>query len=197
MRIHASVAAVAAALFVLPGVAMPAGDQATGQAQTTDPQTQQPRLPDVIWVPTRDEVVDAMLTMANVTKDDVVYDLGSGDGKIVIAAARLGARGVGIDIDPQRIQEANANAEAAGVTDRVRFIQGDIFDTNIPIAEATVVTLYLLPQLNIKLMPRLKSELRPGTRIVSNSFNMGTEWPSERMELVGSFPVYFWTIPER
>jgi ribosomal protein L11 methylase PrmA len=135
-----------------------------------------------------------MLKLANVTKDDVVYDLGSGDGKIVIAAARLGARGVGIDIDPKRIQEANANAKAAGVTDRVQFILGDIFDPNVKISDATVVTLYLLPTLNQKLRPRLWSELRPGTRVVSNAFSMGDAWPPERTETVDSSTIYFWTI---
>jgi SAM-dependent methyltransferase len=152
------------------------------------------RPPDVIWVPTRDPVVEGMLNLANVTKDDVVYDLGCGDGKIVIAAARRGARGVGVDIDPQRIKEANANAAAAGVADRVRFILGDIFDPAIKINEATVVTLYLLPSLNQKLRPRLQSELRPGTRVVSNAFSMGDEWPPERTETVDNSTIYFWTI---
>src|SRR5512145_1682591 len=112
-------------------------------------QAGQLRRPDVIWVPTQDPVVDAMLKMANVTKNDVVYDLGCGDGRIVIAAARqFGARGVGIDIDPQRIKDANAAAERAGVTDKVKFILGDIFDPEIKYSEATVVTLYLLQSLN-------------------------------------------------
>jgi SAM-dependent methyltransferase len=163
-------------------------------------QTQAPvlRAPDVIFVPTQDPVAEAMLRLASVTKDDVVYDLGSGDGKIVITAAqRFGARGVGIDINPQRIDEANKNAEAAGVTDRVRFILGDIFDPAVPIGDATVVTLYLLPTLNQKLMPRLKQELRPGTRVVSNSFDMGSAWPAEKTEQVGTYWIYLWTIPER
>ncbi len=160
-------------------------------------QTGQLRPPDVIWVPTQDAVVEAMLQMANVTKNDVVYDLGCGDGKIVIAAAKLGARGVGVDIDPQRVAEANAAVTAAGVGDRVRIVHGDIFDPAITIGEATVVTLYLLPSLNVKLMPRLKSELKPGTRIVSNSFDMGDTWPAERTLTVGPYTVYFWTIPKR
>ena len=156
------------------------------------------RPPDVIFVPTQDAVAEAMLKLANVTKDDVVYDLGSGDGKIVIMAAqRFGARGVGLDINPERIAEANRNAEAAGVADRVRFILGDIFDPAIPIGDATVVTLYLLPTLNQKLMPRLKQELDPGTRVVSNSFDMGSAWPAEKTEQVGTYWIYFWTIPAR
>ena len=155
------------------------------------------RRPDVIWVPTQDPVVDAMLQMVNVTKNDVVYDLGCGDGKIVIAAARLGARGVGVDIDPQRIKEANANAQKAGVADRVQFILGDIFDPNLKISEASVVTLYLLQRLNEQLKPRLLKELKPGTRIVSNTFHMGDDWPAEKTQQVNSYTIYFWTIPKR
>jgi cyclopropane fatty-acyl-phospholipid synthase-like methyltransferase len=136
--------------------------------------------------------------MAGVTKNDVVYDLGCGDGKIVIAAAQqYGARGVGIDIDPRRIAEANANAEKAGVTDRVTFILGDLFDPNVKISDATVVTLYLLQRLNEKLKPRLQSELKPGTRVVSNTFHMGDDWPAERTQTIDSYTVYFWTIPGR
>ena len=152
------------------------------------------RTPDIHWVPTPDHVVDGMLKIANVGPKDVVYDLGCGDGKIVIAAARLGARGVGVDIDPQRIKEANANAEKAGVTDRVKFILGDIFDPNITISDATVVTLYLLPSLNGKLQPRLQSELKPGTRVVSHAFHGMTNWEPERTEQVNGTTVHLWTI---
>lgn len=156
------------------------------------------RPPDVIFIPTDDAVVTGMLKLAKVTNRDVVYDLGCGDGKIVIAAAKqFGARGVGIDIDPQRIAEANANAKAAGVADRVKFIEGDIFDPKIAIGDATVVTLYLLPELNQRLRPRLWAELAPGTRVVSNSFDMGTAWPAEKTDQVGNFTIYFWTIPKR
>ena len=160
-------------------------------------QSGQLRPPDVIWLPTQDPVVEAMLKMAKVTKDDVVYDLGCGDGKIVIAAAKLGARGVGVDIDPQRIEQANAAVQAAGVGDKVKIIHGDIFDPSLKIGEASVVTLYLLPDLNQKLMPRLKAELKPGTRVVSNSFDMGAGWPPEKTDTVGSYTIYFWTIPKR
>jgi SAM-dependent methyltransferase len=156
------------------------------------------RQPDIFWLPTRDPVVDAMLKLANVTKDDVVYDLGCGDGKIVIAAARLyGARGVGIDIDPPRIEDSNANAKKAGVTDRVKFILGDIFDPKIRIDDATVVTLYLLPWINEKLKPRLKAELKPGTRVVSNSFAMGTDWPPDKTVDADGTNVHLWVIPKR
>jgi SAM-dependent methyltransferase len=179
---------LAAALLVAAGLA----------AAPVDAWQQAPvRPPDVRWVPTRDEVVDGMLKLAKVTSADVVYDLGCGDGKIVIAAARqYGARGVGIDIDPERIKEANDNARAAGVTDKVTFILGDIFDPNVKIADATVVTLFLLPRLNLLLRPRLWKELKPGTRVVSNSFDMG-DWTPARTEQVGNFMVYFWTIPQR
>jgi cyclopropane fatty-acyl-phospholipid synthase-like methyltransferase len=152
------------------------------------------RTRDVIFVPTREPVVKVMLTMAKVTKDDVVYDLGCGDGAIVIAAAKLGARAIGVDIDPQRIQEATENVRKAGVQDRVTLIRGDIFDPNLKIGDATVVTLYLLPSLNEKLMPRLQTELKPGTRIVSHAFSMPDSWPPEKTEEVDNTTVYYWTI---
>ena len=154
--------------------------------------------PDVIFLPSADAVVEGMLKLAKVTKHDVVYDLGCGDGKIVVAAAKkFGARAVGIDIDPARINEATANVRAAGVENRVTLLLGDIFDEAIPIHDATVVTLYLLPSLNQRLRPRLLSELAPGTRVVSNSFDMGRDWPPDRTELVGNFTIYLWTIPKR
>src|SRR5438045_594376 len=130
--------------------------------------------PDVIFVPTPQEVVDKMLEIAKVGKGDVLYDLGSGDGRIpVTAAKRYGIRAVGIDIDPERIREANENAKKAGVTNLVRFRQEDLFKADF--REATVVTLYLLPDLNVKLRPRLWSELKPGTRVVSHQFDMA-DW---------------------
>jgi predicted RNA methylase len=151
------------------------------------------RQPDVIYVPTPQEVVDAMLKLANVTSKDVVYDLGCGDGRIPITAAKnFGARGIGIDIDPQRIKEANENLKTSGVSDKVKFMNADLFETNI--SEATVVTLYLLPSLNIKLMPKLQKELRAGTRIVSHSFDMGADWPAEKTEEVNGRRIYYWTV---
>jgi predicted RNA methylase len=151
------------------------------------------RQPDVIYVPTPQEVVDAMLKLANVTSKDVVYDLGCGDGRIPVTAAQnFGARGVGIDIDPQRIKEANENVKTSGVGDKVKIVNADLFETNL--SEATVVTLYLLPSLNIKLMPKLQKELRNGTRIVSHSFDMGAEWPAEKTEEVNGRRIYYWTI---
>ena len=152
------------------------------------------RRPDVMWIPTEDRVVTAMLRLANVTKNDVVYDLGCGDGRIVIAAAKLGARGVGVDIDPQRIDEANAAAKKAGVTDRVRFFVGDIFDPTLQIKDATVVALFLLQSMNERLRPRLQKELRPGSRIVANSFTLGDAWPAEKTQVVDNSAIYLWTI---
>jgi len=159
---------------------------------------QQPlRSPDVIFVPTPQEVVDAMLKLAKVTKNDVIYDLGSGDGRIPITAAKTyGARGVGIDIDPQRIKEATENLKTAGVGDRVKFLNQDLFTTDI--SEATVVTLYLLPSLNVKLIPKFNKELKPGTRVVSHAFDMssdGTERKPKETLNVNGRTVYFWTIP--
>jgi ribosomal protein L11 methylase PrmA len=153
------------------------------------------RRPDVIYVPTPEDVVEAMLTVAKVTKNDIVYDLGTGDGRIpVTAAKKYGARGVGIDIDPQRIKDANENVQKSGVGDKVRIIQGDLFEANI--SEATVVTLYLLPSLNQKLMPKLMKDLKPGTRIVSHAFDMG-DWKPEQEIDVNGRKVYFWTIPKK
>jgi SAM-dependent methyltransferase len=155
----------------------------------------QPRSPDVIFVPTPNEVVTKMLEMARVTAKDIVYDLGCGDGRIVITAAQKhGARGVGIDIDPQRIREARENASRGKVTDKVRFVEADLFEADI--SEATVVTLYLLTDLNLKLRPKLMSDLRPGTRVVSHAFAMG-DWQPERTERVDGSSVFLWRIPPR
>ena len=163
------------------------------QAQTEGQISQ--RKPDVVYVPTPQEVVDEMLKLAQVTKDDVIYDLGSGDGRIPITAAqRHGTRGIGIDINPQRIREANANAREAGVTDRVEFLQQDLFESDI--SEATVVTLYLLPQLNLRLRPQLFEQLRPGTRIVSHDFDMG-DWEPDRVVATNEgSTIYLWVVPE-
>ena len=165
---------------------------AAASAQATQTPT---RRPDVIYVPTPEEVVEAMLQVAKVTKNDVVYDLGTGDGRIpVTAAKKYGARGVGIDIDPQRIKDATENVTKNGVGDRVRIIQGDLFETDI--SEATVVTLYLLPSLNQKLIPKLNKELKPGTRIVSHAFDMGDWKPEQELDVNGR-KVYFWTIGKK
>jgi SAM-dependent methyltransferase len=159
------------------------------------PAAAEPRSLDVPYVPTPQEVVDKMLEMASVGSKDVVYDLGCGDGRIVITAARQkGARGVGIDLSPDRITEANANARAAGVQERVKFMEGDLFKADF--SEATVVTLYLLPSVNLSLRPQLWRQLKVGTRVVSHAFDMGPEWPPERTEVVDGRTVYLWTITE-
>lgn len=150
-------------------------------------------------MPTPTVVVDEMLRLANVTDKDVVYDLGCGDRRIVITAAKqYGARGVGIDINPERIRESNANAQQAGVADRVRFTTQDLFETDL--SEATVVMLYLLPEINLRLRPKLLRELRPGARIVSHSFSMG-DWKPEKEVKVpnegSERTVYYWTVPAR
>ncbi len=179
-------------------VASAAAPARSGAAVQAAPAAQAPvpaRSPDVIYVPTPPQVVEAMLKAAKVTKDDVVYDLGCGDGRIVIAAARdFGARGIGIDIDPQRIKEARTNAEQAGVSDRVKFLQQDLFESDFH--EATVVTLYLLPSLNRKLQPKLMKELKPGTRVVSHAFDMENWKPDQQLDVDGR-TVYLWTIPKQ
>lgn len=150
-------------------------------------------LPKVPYVTTPQDIVERMLAMARVGKNDVVYDLGCGDGRIVVSAARHhGARGVGIDLDPERISEANANARRAGVQDRVRFRQADLFQTDF--SPATVVMLYLLFEVNLKLMPRLWRQLRVGARVVSHDFHMGAQWPPEQIVRVRDKTLYAWTI---
>ena len=155
----------------------------------------QKRAPDVRYEPSDEEIVREMLKLAGVTKRDVVYDLGCGDGRIVITAAKeFGARGVGIDIDPERIKESRENARKAGVTGRVTFREEDLFEADI--RPATVVTLYLWPWVNLRLRPKLWRDLKPGTRVVSHSHDMG-DWKPEKEIEVGGHKVYFWTIPAK
>ena len=164
-------------------------------AQPASMLAQARRRPDVVYVPSPNPVVHRMLEIANVSSFDLVYDLGSGDGRIPITAAqRFGARAIGIDINPDRILQARRNAREARVEDKVRFIEGDLFEADI--GEATVVTLYLLNSLNARLQPKLLRELRPGTRVVSHAFDMAG-WPAERMDVVRGSPVYLWRIPPR
>jgi tRNA G37 N-methylase Trm5 len=173
---------MAAVVAVVLGVVVPAAAQ----------QGSKLREPDVIYVPTPPEVVEAMLQMAGVTAKDVVYDLGSGDGRIPIAAAeKYGATAVGIDINPVRIKEAQENLAKSKAGDKVKFLNQDLFETDL--SPATVITLYLLPSLNLKLMPTLK-QLKPGTRIVSHSFDMGSDWPAEKTQDVNGRTIYYWTI---
>ena len=148
---------------------------------------------DVLYLPTPHTVVEAMLRLARVSRTDVVYDLGSGDGRIPIAAARVhGARGVGIELDGRMIESARRNAREAGMERLVEFRQEDLFLTDL--REATVVTLFLFPHLNQRLGPKLRAELRPGTRIVSHRFGIG-DWKPERSIEVGGHPVFLWTVP--
>ena len=149
---------------------------------------------DVWYVATPHEIVDRMLFEAKVRTGDVVYDLGCGDGRMVIAAAKkFGTRGVGIDLDPARIKEARANAKAQGVDNLVTFRVADLFETDL--REATVVMLYLLPEVNRRLKPKLFAELRPGARVVSHDFDMGRDWPPDRSVNMGSDGIYMWVMP--
>lgn len=163
-----------------------------GMASATYAQ-QGPQL-DVPYVPTNQKVVDAMLELAGVSDNDVVYDLGCGDGRIVITAAKkYGASGRGIDIDPERIREARENARQAGVEDQVEFVEADLFESDF--SEASVVTLYLLSSVNMKLRPILLKQLKPGTRIVSHAFDMG-DWEPEETRTIDGARIYLWTVPE-
>lgn len=163
--------------------------EAEGQASQQQPL-------DVIYVPTPDVVVRHMLTTAQVGTGDIVFDLGSGDGRIPIAAVKEfgAARGIGIELDPVRVAEARANAAAAGVADRVQFVEQDLFETDL--SGATVVAMYLLPHLNARLAPTLKA-LKPGTRIVSHNYDMGPAWPPHRSFVVENNKVHYWKVPGR
>jgi SAM-dependent methyltransferase len=151
------------------------------------------RDPDVPFVPSPEDVVGGMLKLAGVKPGDVVYDLGSGDGRIAIMASKMGARAVGVDINPERIKEANENARKNGAKN-VKFVEGDLFEADIK--DATVVTLYLLPSVNLKLKPKLLRDLKPGTRIVSHSFDMG-DWKPEKEATIDGRRIYLWTVPAK
>jgi SAM-dependent methyltransferase len=172
-------AAALAGVTALPGGA-PAGERAPA------------RKPDIHYEPSPPEVVREMLRLAAVGPGDVVYDLGCGDGRVVVEAAKLGARGVGVDIDPARVAEARANARTAGVEDRVEIREGDLFETDV--SPASVVMLFLWPDLNLKLRPRLLRDLRPGARVVSHWHDMG-DWKPDRTVRLEGRNLYLWTIP--
>ena len=187
-------AVIVAALLLL----APAARGQTGVKPGSDTSVPQhaAKKPDVVYIPTPQPVVEAMLQLADVKKTDVVYDLGSGDGRIVIAAAKTyGARGVGVELDPALVKEARQNAAAAGVSDKVRFVTQDLFTTDL--RPATVVTLYLLQSINERLRPKLVRELRPGARVVSHVFNMGPEWPAAQTVTVERSRIFLWTLPPR
>jgi SAM-dependent methyltransferase len=168
-----------------------------GCASTTDTASKPTPKLDVVWVPTPPEVIAVMLDLANVGPKDLVYDLGCGEGEILIAAAKRGARGVGVDLDPVRIKNARANAKQAGVADKLTFFEQDLFKTDI--SKATVVTLYLLPELNERLRPTLLKVLKPGTPVVSHDFAMGDWQPEKTVEisLTRTHRAYLWRIPPR
>lgn len=191
MTIRSIVSLAAAAILASVDGSVPSQVAGAAVAETPTAAVQE----EAPYVPTRQETVEEMLRMAKVSRDDVVYDLGSGDGRIVITAAKdYGARGVGIDVDPRLIAEAIHNARSAGVTDRVRFIHGDLFDLDL--RDATAVMLYLLPSVNVRLRPKLLAELRPGTPVVSHDFDMG-EWEPEDKKQVAGDELYLWIIPAR
>lgn len=150
---------------------------------------------DVPYVPTPVKVVEGMLELANVGKNDVVYDLGCGDGRIIITAAKkYGATGIGVDLNPERIKEANENAIEAGVEDKVAFHEGDLFEFDF--SKANVLTLYLLPDVNLKLKPKILAEMKPGSRVVSHAFDMGN-WKADKQINVDGKTVFLWIVPER
>jgi SAM-dependent methyltransferase len=180
------------AFSIIALVLVPATPLSVAEGQISVPPTN--RRPDVIYVPTPSVIVDVMLKMARITEEDVVYDLGCGDGRIVIEAAKLyGARGVGIDIDPRRILQSRENARKEGVDDRVDFLMQDIFESDI--SKAKVVMLYLLPTLNLQIRPKLWKDLAVGTRVVSHAYDMG-DWVPDQVEVVTGRSVYLWTITE-
>jgi len=180
--------------FAAPSAAFASGllaQASTGNARSYEPQRGQSGK-DVIWIPTPDKLVHRMLSLAQVAPSDFVIDLGAGDGKIVIAAAReFGARGLGIEYNPDMVVHASRSAEAAGVADRARFEKADIFESDF--SPATVVTMYLLPHLNLKLRHRLMA-LKPGTRVVSHEFRLGN-WTPDETSRIGSASAHLWLVP--
>lgn len=185
LRCWNAVARAAAISFLACFLGVTAGAQ-----EATGPE----RKLDVWFVPTPQKIVERMLDVAKVRTGDVVYDLGCGDGRMVIEAAKkFGTRGYGVDLDPARIREARANAKKAGVEKLVTFEVGDLYETDIK--EATVVMLYLLPELNRRLIPKLFGELEPGARVVSHDFDMGQSWPPERYIKLGGDGIYLWVMP--
>jgi SAM-dependent methyltransferase len=189
MPLHRPLLALTLALAVLLSVV------STTAQQPLKPLKKKPEVP---YVPSHEKVVAAMLKVAKVGKNDILYDLGSGDGRIVVTAAkRFGTRGVGVDIDPARIREARENAVKAGVAEKVKFLQQDLFETDI--REATVVTLFLLPEINLRLRSKLLSDLKPGTRVVSHNFGMGDWTPLKtlKVRVPQEHTIYYWVVPPR
>ncbi len=190
MRIHRLSVLAAASLLLLPAIGASAIEPSFAPTQALTPESL-----DVPYVPTPQSVVDKMLDMAKVTGEDYLIDLGSGDGRIPIAAAkRFGTKGMGVEIDPVRVQEAKTNAVNARVADKVEFRKQDLFETDL--SQATVLTMYLLPRVNLQLRPRILNRLKPGTRVVSHSFDMG-DWKPDQKIIVDGRPIYLWIVPER
>lgn len=191
MRLNGSIA-LGATLF---GIALFCGQTAAGDVGASAPARQRPaRMPDMYFAPTQQPVADAMLKLARVSDHDVVYDLGSGDGRILIVAAqKYGARGVGIELDPRLVEISRQVAREGEVADRVTFVEGDLFTADI--SGATVVTLYLSTSVNSRLEPKLRRELRPGTRIVSHQFRIGSWIPVETVHAQDGTDLFLWTIP--
>jgi SAM-dependent methyltransferase len=186
---------VVGTVFGCVGCTLERNFEAEAQAPASVIQAQRRRA-DVPYVPTPQRLVEAMLELAQITSNDVVYDLGSGDGRIPITAVNKynARRAVGVEINPRLVQESRANAQKAGVSDRVEFRQQDLFQTDL--GDATVVTLYLLPNVNLRLRPKLLKELKPGTRIVSHSFDMG-EWKPQRAVRRNGRTLYLWVVPKQ
>jgi hypothetical protein len=190
MRIHRLSVLAAASLLLVPAIGASAVEPSFAPTQALTPESL-----DVPYVPTPQAVVDKMLDMAKVTGEDYLIDLGSGDGRIPIAAAkRFGTKGMGVEIDPVRVQEAKTNAVNARVADKVEFRKQDLFETDL--SQATVLTMYLLPRVNLQLRPRILNKLKPGTRVVSHSFDMG-DWKPDQKIIVDGRPIYLWIVPER
>jgi precorrin-6B methylase 2 len=162
-------------------------------AATALAQDAEPKL-DVIYVPTPQEVVDRMLEMAQVKAGDYMIDFGCGDGRMVVTAAKRGARGYGVDINPQRIKEANENAQKAGVTDKVQFKIANLFEEDL--SKADVMAMYLLTDINLRLRPKILNDMKPGTRIVSHAFDMG-DWEPDQKDTVSGKNVFFWIVPAK
>lgn len=195
-RFSTLAAPLLAAWLALAGVEPPPADARAGRPQPAARPEGRLKPLDVIYVPTPAEVVTKMLSMAKVGPDDVVYDLGSGDGRIVVAAVKeFGARrGVGYELDPVRLKEAAQNARTAGVTDKVRFVAEDLFEADL--SAATVITTYLLPSLNARLVPTFR-KLRPGTRIVTHNYELTADWKPEERVVMDDHVVYLFRVPRR
>jgi precorrin-6B methylase 2 len=183
-----TLAVIFALTMLLPSLAA----QTTSGTQQYQPTVGQPGK-NVIWVPTPDEVIAAMLDMAKVTPSDYLFDLGSGDGRIVIAAAKRGTRALGLEYNPDMVELSRQNAQKAGVSDKASFKQADIFESDF--SEATIVTMYLLPELNMKLRPKIL-EMKPGTRIVTHAFDM-EDWEADQTAEVDGRTAYFWIVPAK